>query len=323
MRILITGVNGFMGTNVARVASKKHEVYGIFLPGTRIKACAPFVHKLYPVDIRNRDAVIAAFKDVRPDVVLHLAAMVGDTGRARAFLDVNVMGLENCLDAALAAGVGRFVAMSSLAVHGPGPFRNADEDTPAIADYPHYAVSKVMGEHLIRQYAYTGLEYVIIRPGLIPFGPQDRLFTLPMVNLIRHGIVPMVNLGKAMINTAFVDNLVHGLMLAMTHPDAAGRTLIIADPPVRFKVLVDLFGEALDRRPVKVPLFSGPLIVAGKAMERLPLPFAPPITEYRARVVAKDFYFSTKRAEQTIGYKPLVTLRQAVERSVHWAIEAA
>ena len=318
MKILVTGVNGFMGTNFARAASKKHEVHGLALPGTPTAACEPFISGLYPVDIRDRETVLATFKKVRPDAVLHLAAMVGDSGRARAFLEVNVMGLENCLDGALAAGTRRFVTMSSLAAHGPGPFRDADENTPLIADYPHYAVSKVMGEHLVRGYE-SNMECVIIRPGLVPFGPEDRLFTSPFVKLIQRGVVPMVNGGRAMINTAFVDNLVHGLLLAVTHPNAAGQTFVIADPPIRFKDLVRKFSAVMNCKPVKIPLLSGPLVMAGRVLERLPLPFAPPITEYRARVVARDFWFSTKKAEDMLGYRPVFSVNEAVTRSVKWA----
>jgi len=146
------------------------------------------------------------------------------------------------------------------------------------------------------------------------------MFTLPFVKLIRRGIVPVVNGGHAIINTAFVDNLVHGLLLAITHPKAAGQTFIIADPPIRFLDLVRAFSQAMGRRPIKIPLFSGPLRMAGKVIEHLPLPFPPPITEYRARVVAKDFYFSTKKAEELIDYKPVVNMEDAIRRSVKWAI---
>lgn len=319
MKILVTGVNGFMGTNFARMASKEHKIYGIVLPGTPTSNCEPFVKRLYPVDIRDRGAVLDVFDHVKPDAVLHLAAKVGDFGKARAFLDVNVIGLENCLDGAMAAGTGRFVSISSLAVHGAGPFRNATENTPLSADRPNYAVSKIMGEHLVREYGKTGMQSVIVRPGLVPFGPGDLLFTLPFVKLIQRGIVPMVNGGRAMINTAFVTNLAHGLLLAITHPDAAGRTLIIADPPIRFREFVNMFSTAMKRRPIKIPLFSGPLAIAGRVLDHMPLPFAPPITEYRARVVARDFWFSTKTAEGLVNYKPLVTMQDAVQRSIEWA----
>jgi len=72
-------------------------------------------------------------------------------------------------------------------------------------------------------------------------------------------------------------------------------------------------------KPVKIPLLSGPLVMAGRVLERLPLPFAPPITEYRARVVARDFWFSTKKAEDMLGYRPVFSVNEAVTRSVKWA----
>lgn len=320
MKILVTGINGFMGTNFAAMAAQEHQVYGLYLPGTPTSQCEPFVQQLLPVDIRDREAVLRAFDTIKPDAVLHLAALVTDTGPTKNFLDINVLGLENCLDGARAAGTRRFVSMSTLAIHGPGPFRGNDENTPATADYPDYAVSKIMGEHLITEYSQTGMETVIIRPGLIPFGRFDRLFSLQFVRLMQRGIVPMVNGGQARINTAYVDNLVHGLLLAIAHPAAANQVFILADPPVTFRELAKKFSAALGKRAIPIPIPSGPMVAAGRVMESLPLPFAPPITRYRARVVATDFWFSTKKAEKTLGYKPIVSLDDAVKRTVEWAV---
>ena len=315
MKILVTGVDGFIGTNFAKAAAREHDVYGLYLPGTPIGECEPFVQGAYGVDIRDRDGVSAAFKRIRPDVVLHLAAKVGDTGPAKDYLDTNVLGVENCLDGAMAVDVSRFVFTSSLAVHGHGPVSGGNEDTPAQADYPHYSASKRLSEALVRE-ASENMQTVIIRPGLLPFGPFDRLFSLRFAELITRGVVPMVNGGRARVNPAYAENLVQGLMLALFHPAAANETFVIADPPVMFRDLIQALSRALHRRPVKVSVPGAPLVVIGDIMERLTA--KAPVTKYRARVVAKDFWFSTKKAERLLGYKSKIDLDEAASRTVEW-----
>ena len=177
----------------------------------------------------------------------------------------------------------------------------------------------LVGKAIAERAKETGMETVIIRPGLIPFGRFDRLFSLPFVRLVQRGFVPMVNGGRARINTAYAGNLVQGLLLAITHPAAANQTFILADPPVTFRELAAEFSKALGKRAVPIPIPSGPVAVAGRVMESLPLPFAPPITRYRARVVAEDSWFSTKKAERLLGYKARVPLDEAVRQTVKWA----
>lgn len=319
MRLLITGINGFIGTNLASAAVEHYDVHGLFLPGTDIDNLKDLKIKLYPVDITDREATIKAFKQVRPDAVVHLAAALGDFNDEDLFRDVNILGLQNCLDGAVAAGTRKFLFLSSVMVHGLGPFENADEDTPAIADYPDYAISKVQGEELVRKYhELTTLNTIIIRPGLIPFGPHDRLFTQGMLSLLKSGMMPLIDGGNNLINPVFVGNLVDGILSAIKSEKAHGETFNIADAPITFKDFLTRLARAINVRPSPIYIPSLPLWTAASALEHLPFIKKLPITRYRIAISSRHFYFSTKKASTILNYSPLWSLDEAIDITVNW-----
>ncbi len=119
MKFFITGVNGFIGSNLAKkLVESDHEVRGLILEGTDESNLEKFAEKIEKVygDVTDPDSIHTFFEGI--DVVVHLAARVHDWGSEKLFRKLNYKGSKNVLDAAVQAGVKRFIFMSSLTVHG-------------------------------------------------------------------------------------------------------------------------------------------------------------------------------------------------------------
>ncbi len=140
MRMLVTGATGFVGRHLARLLESR---------GIEMIAVSQGSTDALNIDIRDRDAVIAAFRDSQPDTVVHLAAVAyvpdanADPGLADA---VNRGGTINVLDGAREVGA-RMLFVSSGAAYGPVP----REQQPILETQPlgasdSYGKSKVAAE---------------------------------------------------------------------------------------------------------------------------------------------------------------------------------
>jgi UDP-glucose 4-epimerase len=178
VRIIVTGGAGFIGSHlVDAFVDGNHEVLAIdnlwaHGGGRRenINRRASFIHG----DIRD-EAIQRVFHDFRPEVVSHHAAQhsVAIGARDPQFdANVNVVGMLNVLDAAVAAGARKVIFASSAATYGDISEMPADESSPQRPISP-YGISKMVTEHYLRFYqAEHGLDYTALRYGNV-YGPRQ------------------------------------------------------------------------------------------------------------------------------------------------------
>ncbi len=251
MRFLITGINGFIGSNLARkLIEQDHHVRGLILKGTdesNLEGIADKIEKVYG-DITVPETINSLFEGI--DVVVHLAARASDWGAEKLFRKINYNGSKNVLNASIEAGVRRFLFMSSLVVHGFDGFQSADESTP-YNPWNAYARSKKDVEDLLNRTIEEGMiEVVIMRPGFNIFGPHDRLGSLELFSRIDKGkSLPCLNKGKSLICYSYVENLADGIILVATHPDAQGTYIITDGPIITNKEMYEKMFEACDHEP--------------------------------------------------------------------------
>ena len=147
MRLFITGISGFVGARLARLALERGDAVGGVCLGDRP---VPGGVDFSPIDVLDRGALAAAIERFAPDAVVHLAALshVGRSWQGMAdYFRVNVLGTEAVL--AAAAGVGRVVVASSAEVYGAVPAAEqpiAETREPAPAS--PYALTKAAAERL-------------------------------------------------------------------------------------------------------------------------------------------------------------------------------
>jgi 2-alkyl-3-oxoalkanoate reductase len=317
---LVTGAHGFIGS---------HLVEGLLAAGHRVRALVSpwgdLVHlrrviddvEVVRCDVTVPDGLEAACAGI--ETVFHAAARVAEWGPWAPFHRTNVLGTEHVLHAAERVGVRRLVLVSSVAVHRYRGYRDADpRPAPLDGDLIAYARSKALAELVVGR--ARGVEPVIVRPGVWPFGPRDP--TLPrLLRALRSGVFPLVGGGRSVLNTVYVDNLVDGLILAGTVPAAAERVYLIADDgmPSWREVLVEL-ARLAGVAPLWLPLPGALAAAAGAVAEatwrRVWPDRPPPIGRYAAALMRRDLHFSIRHARDELGFVPTVPWREGLRRSV-------
>lgn len=232
MAVLLTGASGFVGKGILRTAQQR---------GLRLRP----VYRSIDSARGQSDAVLVTGLDGATDwsqavhgidVVIHAAARA-HVMRDRAldplieYRRVNVQGTLNLARQAAAAGVRRFVFISSIKVNGeataPGRPFTAD-DVPAPDDA--YGQSKAEAECLLKQVAEeTGMELIIIRPPLI-FGPGVKGNFASLISCVRRGLpLPLGAVIHNRRSLISLDNLVDLILVCTEHPKAAHQTFLASD----------------------------------------------------------------------------------------------
>src|SRR5512136_1779391 len=130
MRIALTGATGYTGGKVlAALRGRGDSVTILARPASLTPAVGNLATRVVPGDLRDESAIRALVEGA--EAVVHIAAVYRTAGHADSYYrEVNVGGTARLLDAALAAGVRRFVHTSTVGVHGNVENPPADESAP-------------------------------------------------------------------------------------------------------------------------------------------------------------------------------------------------
>lgn len=305
MNFLITGATGFVGSALCQLLEhSEHTVYGV------VRSDAVLPPSVTPILVSS----IAELDDhpILPqiDVVIHLAARVhqmNDTAvdPLSEFRAVNTEATKSFAIAAAAAGVKRFVYLSSIKVNGDGqasPY--TERSTPQPADA--YGISKWEAECALNEIAATtDLEIVILRPPLV-YGAGVKANFLNLMNLVKTGIpLPLGGIHNQR-SLVYVGNLVDAIVTCATHPQAAGQTFLVSDSTdVSTPELVRKISESM-RKPVRL------------------MPISPVILTNLARILGKtatldrlfgSLTIDSSKLRQTLNWQPPFTLEQGLEQT--------
>lgn len=256
MKILLTGGAGFIGTHVAQAYLQAgHEVVVVDDLSRGHAANLPQGITLHRVDITDARALEAVFQAERPQVVNHHAALVSVRESARypeRYLQVNLVGTQNVLRAALASGARRFIhASSGGAVYGEAQSLPITEDHP-LNPLSAYGECKALAEKLICEQDGR-FETVILRYGNI-YGPgQDTRFGNGAVSIfaerMRHGeTITLFGSGEQVRDYIFIADAVKG-NLAAIEPGVTGTYNLGTGRGLTLLQVLDQLAALLDREP--------------------------------------------------------------------------
>ena len=228
MKVLVTGANGFVGRALVEHLSRDHRYI--------VRAAIRRSDYVPPALVEPTAGDLSADRDWTEslrgiDVVVHLAARVHVLrDRSADPLDeyrrVNVAGTVNLARGAAAAGVRRFIYLSSLKVNGESG-RFTEQDRPRPAD--PYAQSKHEAEVALHQAAKErGLEVVIIRAPLV-YGPGVQANFRMLIRAIARGVPLPLGAIRNSRSLVGVDNLADFIVTCLAHPGAANQTFLVAD----------------------------------------------------------------------------------------------
>lgn len=248
MRALVTGGTGFVGCHlIEALVGRGAEVTA--LVRSPAKAAARGFDRLgvrsVAGDLDDEGALAEAAAG--QDVVFHVAGAIRARDEA-GFLRVNRDGTERLVRAA--AGVSRFVLVSTLAAAGPTePGRPLPEEAPP-RPVTAYGRSKLAGEEVVRA---SRLAWTILRPPTV-YGPWDTEM-LKVFRLARLGVAPLFGDGGQEITMVYAPDFAEALLAAAASERTVGRTYNASHPDtLTTRELVLAIGRAVGRRVRTFPL---------------------------------------------------------------------
>jgi nucleoside-diphosphate-sugar epimerase len=307
LNILMTGGSGFLGSRLADKLMADTRCELTF--ATRQKAVAECSRSVLIDDLNAGTEWSEALIDQA--IVIHTAArahIMKDEASDpfAAYRDVNVHGTLNLARQATAAGVKRFIFISSIKVNGEQtplgqPFFS--HDAPSPEDF--YGISKHEAEQGLRELAAeTGMEVVIIRPPLV-YGPGVKGNFASMIKLVGKGLP--LPLGAVHNKRSFValDNLVDLIITCIDHPGAANETFLVSD------------GEDLST----TQLLRGVAEAMGKLSRLIPVPAS--LLQFGATLIGKkavaqrllgSLQVDISHTQKCLNWVPPLTVKQGLQR---------
>ena len=308
MSILISGAGGFVGRALVTELILRDMQVKVAI---RSASQFPSIVEICAIDTIDAETHWrCALQDL--DVVIHLAARVHVMHETTAdplteFRQVNVLGTLNLARQAAAAGVRRFVFVSSIKVNGeatqPGAPFTAD-DAPAPLD--SYGVSKMEAEQGLREIALqTGMEVVIIRPPLV-YGPGVKANFAAMMRWLKRGVPLPLSAIHNHRSLVALDNLVDLIVTCLTHPAAANQTVLVADgEDVSTTELLQRMGQAMGRParlfPVPVSWLKLAAAMVGK----------PDVAQRLCGSLQVDI----EKTRRLLGWTPPISLDEGLKRA--------
>jgi nucleoside-diphosphate-sugar epimerase len=307
----ISGGAGFLGLHLARrLIADGHEVRSLDLvpldePGLAVQELRG--------DVRDAAACRELVDGAR--ILVHAAAALPIRGSRDEIRSVNVDGTLTLLSAAVAAGLGRVVFISSTAVYGVPEKHPIEEDDPLVG-VGHYGESKIEAEEVCRAFMRRGLDCVILRPKTF-VGPERLGVFEILFDWVREGRrIYVLGNGSNRYQLLAVDDLVAAIRLAAGKRAAKGETLNVGAGEfgtVRsdLQALIDHAGSSSRITPVPVK----PAEITLRALELARLS---PLAEWHYKTAHRDSFVDVARAQRVLGWKPRLSNAQALIETYDW-----
>ncbi len=328
MKVLVTGSAGFIGNNLSqRLLARGDEVIGIdnlndyydvTLKEARLaKIIGQANFTEARINLEDRDAVAELFKKHKPDRVVNLAAQAGvrySLENPYAYIDTNIMGFTNILEACRHNEVKHLVYASSSSVYGANT--NMPFSVHNNVDHPVslYAATKKSNELMAHTYSHlfqiptTGLRFFTVYG---PWGRPDMALFMFTKNILAGKPIDVFNYGNHRRDFTYIDDIVEGVIRTLDKvPSANENWSGDAPDPATSKAPYKLYNIG-NNQPVELKHYIAVLedCLGKKAIQNLlPLQMGD----------VPDTYADVEALVEDVDYKPETQVEDGIANFVKW-----
>ncbi|KAJ6663270.1 hypothetical protein lerEdw1_010406 [Lerista edwardsae] len=322
----VIGGSGFLGQHMVEHLLEKGYVVTVF---DIRKGFENSQVRFVLGDLCKKEDLLPALQGTT--VVFHCASPAPSSNNRELFYKVNYLGTKVVIEACREAGVQKLVLTSSASVVFEGTdIKDGTEDLPyAKKPIDYYTETKILQEKAVLSANDPERNFftIAIRPHGI-FGPRDPQLVPILIQAAKNGKMKfMIGDGKNLVDFTFVENVVHGHLLAAEQlqrdsPLCGKAFHITNDEPIPFweflsRILIGLNYEAPKYRiPYWLAYYLALLLSLVVWLLRPVVTINPTFTPMRVALAGTFHYYSCERAKKHMGYRPLVGLAEAVAKTV-------
>ena len=319
--ILVTGANGFIGSNlVKRLVDDGYKVRSLVRKTSDLTFLEGINTELIYGDITEVQSLHKAEQGI--DKVYHVAGLAADWGPYKRFEEINFIGTQNIANSAYQNNVKKLIYISTVAFHGFGNI-NITEESPVSKNLIPYSKTKYLAEKWLWDFSSkTGMPVTAVRPGNV-FGINDRTFISKYIDAMLKGKFLELNKGKSKTCPVYIENLIDIITLVGNEDKANGEAFIATDGlDIDWHTFNTKLADALN---IKLPKASLPYFVAMPVAKLyygihrlLQIKSEPFLTPYRINNGGKDYHFSIDKLKKYFDYSPKVDIDNAISKTVKW-----
>lgn len=328
MRLLITGVAGFIGFHLAKFRLERgdsvigidnlNDYYDVSLKQARLEQLQTYPNfSFYQIDITDMQTINTIFASHQPQRVINLAGQAGvrySLTNPHAYVQANIIGFTNIIEACRHHQIEHLIYASSSSVYGANaaqPYKESDGVNHPLAIY---AATKKANELIAHSYSHlyqlptTGLRFFTVYG---PWGRPDMAFFSFTRDILAGKAIKVYNHGQMQRDFTYIDDIIAGVSLAIDkranpnpdwsphEPDAASSNApyriynIGCGNPVNLLDYIEAIEQAVGKKAIKefLPLQDGDVLAT---------------------------HADTQRLQNDLGYLPKIGFKEGVSRFVEW-----
>lgn len=325
-KILITGAAGFIGFHLSKsLLAEGHEVYGFdnlndyyapSLKQDRLNQIQSDNFQFNQADLCDSERIFAAFSDFHPEIVIHLAAQAGvrySLENPRSYIESNLDGFFNIIDASKASNVETFLYASSSSVYGNS------EDTPFSiedrVDHPVslYAATKKSNELIAHTYSHlyrmttVGLRFFTVYG---PWGRPDMAYYFFTKAILAGEPIKLFNQGRNLRDYTYIDDIIESIKRLVDKRSGLSEGIGSASLEEQRSPFYHLFNIGGDRSVSVIEFVKTLEVLLGREAQK-------ELIEFQPGDVFKTQADASALQEFT-GFKPEIDLNFGLKQFVDW-----
>ena len=310
MKVLLTGVAGFIGFHTAKTLLQQgHQVLGYdsvndyYDPALKRSRLALLQQhtsfQFVQGELEDREYLTASWKKFQPSHIIHLAAQAGvrySVTHPHTYISSNIVGFQNILELVRETKPEHFVYASSSSVYGSNKELPFSESQHVEHPISLYAMTKLANELAARTYAHlynipaTGLRFFTVYG---PYGRPDMAMFSFCEKILRNEKIPVFNHGKMFRDFTYIDDIVDGILRALAKPE---------------RDAVYNLGRGKQEKLLKMIEIIETCLQTKAELDLLPLQ-AGDVESTSADI---------RLAQKNLGYAPKVTIEEGIPQFIHW-----